>query len=76
MRTTLSIDDDLLSTVREIAQAQERTTGDVVSDLLRESLRPKSIKQEYRNGVPLLPRQPDAVRVTSELVNHIRDASE
>jgi Arc/MetJ family transcription regulator len=37
MRTTLDIDDELLSTVKEIAHRQNKTAGDVVSDLLRES---------------------------------------
>jgi hypothetical protein len=76
MRTTLDVDDELLSTVKEIARRQRKTAGDVVSDLLRESLQPKSYKQEYRNGVPLLPRRPHGVRVTSELVNRLRDEDE
>ena len=73
MRTTLDIDDGLLLTVKEIARAEKKTAGEVVSDLLRDSLQPKSIVQEYRNGVPLLPRSPHGVRVTVELVHRLRD---
>ena len=38
MRTTLHIDDDLLRVVKEIAQRESKSTGAVVSDLLRQSL--------------------------------------
>jgi hypothetical protein len=48
----------------------------VVSSLLRESLQPKSFKVEYRDGVPLLPRRPNAPVVTSKLVNRLRDEDE
>ena len=76
MRTTLDIDDELLLTVKEIARSQKRTAGDVVSSLLRESLQPKSLSREYRNGVPLLPRRPHGSRVTLDLVNRLRDEDE
>jgi len=73
MRTTLDIDDELLLTVKEIARSEKKTAGEVISGFLRDSLQPKSITQEYRNGVPLLPRSPQGVRVTTELVNRLRD---
>ena len=38
MRTTLNIDDDLLIAVKEMAQRESKSAGDVVSALLRESL--------------------------------------
>ena len=76
VRTTLDIDDEILLTIKQIAQQRKMTAGSVVSSLLRESLQPKSFKQEYRNGVPLLPRRPHGVRVTSELVNRLRDEEE
>jgi hypothetical protein len=76
MRTTLDIDDELLLTVKEIAQQRGTTAGSVVSSLLRESLQPKSFKLEYRDGVPLLPRRPNRPVVTSELVNRLRDEDE
>ena len=50
MRTTLEIDDELLLTVKQIAQQRKTTAGSVVSSLLRESLQPKNFKLEYRDG--------------------------
>jgi hypothetical protein len=76
MRTTLDIDDEILLTVKEIAHQRKTTAGNVVSTLLRESLRPKSFKPEYRNGIPLLPRRPKGPVVTAELVNRLRDEDE
>ena len=76
MRTTLDIDDEILLTVKEIAHQRKTTAGSVVSSLLRESLRPKSFKLEYRNGVPVLPRRSNGPVVTAELVNRLRDEDE
>lgn len=76
MRSTLDIDDDLLLTVKEMAQQRKKTAGQVVSILLRESLQPKSFDLERRDGVPTLPRRPNRPTVTSELVNRLRDEDE
>jgi hypothetical protein len=73
MRTTLDIDDDVLLTVKAIAQQKKTSAGNVVSSLLRESLQPKNFKMEYRNGVPLLPRRPNGSVVTSDMVNRLLD---
>jgi hypothetical protein len=72
----LDIEDEVLLTVKEIAQQRGTTAGSVVSSLLRESLQPQSFKVEYRDGVPLLPRRPNGPVVTSELVNRLRDEDE
>jgi hypothetical protein len=54
MRTTLSLDDDVLIAARAIAQQQHRSIGEVVSNLARRALhRPQSSMR--RNGIPLLP---------------------
>jgi hypothetical protein len=76
MRTTLDIDDEILLTVKQIAQQQKTTAGSVVSRLLRESLEPKSFAIEYRDGVPVLPRRPNAPVVTTELVNRLLNEDE
>ena len=76
MRTTLEIEDEVLLTVKEIAQQRGTTAGSVVSSLLRESLQPKSFRVEYRDGVPLLPRRPNGPVVTTEMVNRLRDEEE
>jgi hypothetical protein len=72
----LDIDDELMLTIKQIAQQRKTTAGNVVSSLLRESLQPKSFKLEYRDGVPLLPRRTNAPTVTTELVNRLRDEDE
>ncbi|MCV7150615.1 CopG family transcriptional regulator [Mycolicibacterium pyrenivorans] len=38
MRTTLSLDDDVLLAVKERARRENRTIGDVLSDLARQAL--------------------------------------
>jgi hypothetical protein len=76
MRTTLDIDDELLLTVKEIAHQRKTTAGNVVSSLLRESLRPKPFELEYRNGIPVLPAHPNSPVVTVELVNRLLDEDE
>ncbi len=58
MRTTLSIDDDVLSAAKKIAAAQEKTVGEVISSLARRALNPIESRRKTRNGVPLLPVRP------------------
>lgn len=74
MRTTLSIDDDLLVQAREIADQQQRSLGAVVSDYLRKSMKPDDPAPLYRNGIKLLPRT--GRTITLEMVNALRDDDE
>jgi len=72
MRTTLSLDDDVLLAAKAIAGQQGRSLGEVVSELARRSLqRPVSLAE--RNGIPLLAIRPDSPPVTMDLVNALRD---
>lgn len=73
MRTTLSIDDDVLGAAKEMATAQNRTVGDVISSLARRGLNPVESRRQTRNGIPLLPVRAGAKRVTSELVQKLRE---
>ena len=68
MRTTLDIDDDVLSAAKELAAAQKSTAGQVISDLARRALigAPSVETPEYRNGFRLLPRT--GTVITSEMV--------
>ncbi len=68
MRTTLAIDDDVLSVARKMALSQNRTLGEVVSCLARRGLNLVEAGRQTRNGVPLLPVRPGSARVTSDLV--------
>ncbi len=73
MRTTLTIDDDVLEAARELAAQERKSIGEVLSSLAREALRPKKQTRRTRNGVPLLPVRSDSVPVTLEFVNQLRD---
>jgi hypothetical protein len=72
MRTTLAIDDDVLTAARAIARQSNRTIGEVLSDLARNALRPPAPPRQ-RNGIPLLPLRGAGVIVTPEIVNALRD---
>ena len=72
MRTTLAIDDDVLVAAKAIAEQQDRSVGQVISDLARRSLR-RPRPDTQRNGIPLLSPHPDAPLVTLETVNALRD---
>jgi len=73
MRTTLSIDDDILLAAKAIARQQRRSIGEVVSDLARRALR-KPEPPAHRNGIPLLSRgDGNKAVVTLETVNALRD---
>ncbi len=73
MRTTLSIDDDVLAAAKGLAALQHKSVGEVISELTRQALRPNAQKGKSRNGVPLLPVRAKAKAVTPELVNQLRD---
>ena len=80
MRTTLDIDDDLLTAAKELARREGATAGQVVSRLLRHSLtgapalaapgraRPRAVV----GFVPFPPRP--GVVATNEQVDSLRDA--
>ena len=73
MRTTLTIDGDVLAAARDLAQAQRVSIGRVISDLARRSLTqpaPSETKDEFFGFTPL-PRR--GVVVTDELIDTIRE---
>jgi hypothetical protein len=73
VRTTLSIDDDVLAAARELAATERKSVGEVISSLARTALRPASPARRTRNGIPLLAVRPGAPRVTSELVRQLQE---
>lgn len=73
MRTTLSIDDDVLAAAKGLAAVQHKSVGEVISELTRQALRPNMQGAKSRNGVPLLPVRAGSTAVTPELVNQLRD---
>ncbi|MCL2455766.1 MAG: ribbon-helix-helix domain-containing protein [Micrococcales bacterium] len=81
MRTTLTIDDDVLVAAKEIASSQRRTTGEVISDLVRTALTGQIPSQPAAHDTPdapdlfgfrPIPPSPGPV-VTQDLVNTIRE---
>ena len=73
MRTTLAIDDDVLSAAKEMAATEKKTVGEVISALARQALSPRESKAKTRNGVPLLKVRNRTTRVTSELVRQMSE---
>ena len=75
MRTTLTIDSDVLSAARDLAVRDGTTIGQVISDLARQSLngqRHRAPQEDSFNGFVPLPRR--GVIVSNDLVNSVRDA--
>lgn len=73
MRTTLAIDDDVLAAAREMAATQSKSVGEVISVLARKALQPPASGAKMRNGVPLLAVGPETPKITSELVQQLRE---
>lgn len=73
MRTTLTIDDDLLQVAKELAVLRKVTTGEVISELMRKALHSSDEGSGTRNGVPVLPRNSKAGPVSMAVVNRLRD---
>ena len=76
MRTTLDIDDDILSAVRELARADGKTIGQVLSELARQALTAPTVSGLSERGTEPLSDWPTFPRrggiVTSELVRKIQ----
>jgi hypothetical protein len=75
MRTTLAIDDDVLAVARSLAEQQDKTIGEVISDLACKALTPIDPAPTYRNGIRLMPVRPRAGVVTMELVKQLLEDS-
>lgn len=73
MRTTLAIDDDILTAARELADFQQKSVGEVISSLVRKALMPSQPAAATQDGVPQFPIQPGSKPVTLEIVNRLRD---
>ena len=75
MRTTLSIDDDVMAAARHLADRESKSIGEVISALARQGLSRPAPRgaAAMRNGVPLLPTRQAATPGTMEFVNQLRD---
>lgn len=72
MRTTLTIDDDVLAAAKQYASSRGISVGDALSQLARASLVERR-RYATRNGVLLLPAPQSAGQATLEEVNRLRD---
>lgn len=72
MRTTLTIDDDVLAAAKQFADARGLTLGEAVSQLARATLTERR-RHGSRNGIVLLPASADAGGATLYDVNQLRD---
>jgi len=73
MRTTLSVDDDVLLAVQEQARREKRSVGAVLSDLARQAINGPAAPAtgSDRHGFTPLPRRGPVV--SNELIDRLRD---
>ena len=78
MRTTLDIADDVLQAAKERARRENKTAGEVISELARAALiapQPAPLKAKEplaRYGIRPFPKRGNVV-VTNELINKLRE---
>lgn len=73
MRTTLSLDDDVVEIAKDYAAVKNVSLGAAVSDLVRKGIEaPPPIRMV--NGIAVLDLPPDSPVVTSERVRKVLDA--
>ena len=70
MRTTLTIDDDILPVVRSYAEGRSLSLGKAVSDLVRRGLSSRA-PTKVVNGVVVFDVPPDARPITSERIKEL-----
>lgn len=71
MRTTLDIDDDVLSAAKELAAKERKTAGKILSEFFRRALHAPAVgapegagtKYLMKNGIPVLPSRGEVVTV-------------
>ncbi|MEV8135448.1 hypothetical protein [Microbacterium aurantiacum] len=72
MRTTLTIDDDVLAAAKQFADVRGITLGEAISQLARATLTERR-RFGTRNGVVLLPTQAGSASAGLDDVNALRD---
>jgi hypothetical protein len=71
MRTTLDLDDDVVTAARELAAAERRSLGSVISDLARRGLTPARV--EAVDGLPVIQVPAGTPAITPEMVRRALD---
>ena len=72
MRTTLDVDDDVLSAAKALAAHRGLTAGQMISELARKGLAAAKPPGKMRNGVPLFRSVPGRI-ITPEMVEAVLD---
>lgn len=72
MRTTITIDDDLLAAAKSLARTRSVSVGTVISELARKGLR-ASARTRTKNNFPVFPVPPGAQAITIEDVKKLED---
>ena len=67
MRTSLQIDDDVYEEAQRLASSENRSVGEILSDLARRALRTESFKTRDRE-LPTFSVPKDAPPITLEMV--------
>ena len=64
MRTTVTIDDDVLAVAKALAERNDSSLGSALSELARRGFR--SVPDHYDDGMPVFPVAADADPITSD----------
>jgi hypothetical protein len=71
VRTTLNIDEDVVSAARELATGERRSLGSVISELARRGLTPARIETD--DGLPVIRVPAGTPPITPEMVRRALD---
>ncbi|MGH2883918.1 MAG: antitoxin [Solirubrobacteraceae bacterium] len=71
MRTTLDIADDVVAAAKELAAAERRSLGSVISELARRGLTPARVEAEA--GLPVIRVPAGTPAITPEMVRRALD---
>ena len=71
MRTTLELDDDVVTAAKELAAIERRSLGSVVSELARRGLTPAKV--DVAGELPVIHVPADSAPITPEMVRRALD---
>lgn len=67
MRTTINLDDDVMAMIRRLAHADDRSLGEVASDLVRQGIEARLAVRRAR-GVPVFAVPPGTRPLSLEVI--------